>query len=220
MSLSRLPPPEPPVFSGDPLLYAGWLAAFKTLIEGKGIPPRERMHYLRRYLAGPAKEAVEGYFLISSDSAFDEAKAVLEQRYGNPFNVAEAFRNKLEGWPKVHPKDSQALRKFSDSLRQCEAAKKSIGSLRVLDDDRENRKLLMKLPDWLVKRWARIVADWRSKHGEYPPFRRFTEFVYQESEIANDPVTGTFSKDQQALGQTQNVNKMISRPKSLVLGVH
>jgi hypothetical protein len=33
LCLSRLPPPEPPVFSGDPLLYSGWLAAFRTLIK-------------------------------------------------------------------------------------------------------------------------------------------------------------------------------------------
>ena len=30
--------------------------------------------------------------------------------------------------------------------------------LDVLNDDRENRKLLGKLPDWLVTRWARFVS--------------------------------------------------------------
>ncbi|VDI08600.1 Hypothetical predicted protein [Mytilus galloprovincialis] len=33
VNLNRLPPPEPPIFNGDPLKYASWKVAFETLIE-------------------------------------------------------------------------------------------------------------------------------------------------------------------------------------------
>ena len=111
VSLSRLPVPEPTIFNGDPLKFPGW-SSFDTLIDQKGIPSNERIHYLKRYLTGAALEAIEGYFLLSTDDAYVEARMLLEQRYGDPFVIANAFRDKLEEWPKIPPKDGLALRKF------------------------------------------------------------------------------------------------------------
>ena len=160
-SLSRLPPPEPGVFDGDPLKYPSWKAAFHTLIEQKRIPSSEKIHYLKKYLSGSVREVVENYFLLSSENAFDEAKQLLEQRYGDPFVIGNAFRDKLANWPKIQPRDSTELRKFSDFLKQCFTAMDSIKGLSCLDDDRENRKLLHKLPEWVVNRWNRIVVQYK-----------------------------------------------------------
>ena len=189
VSLSRLPVPEPTTFNGDPLKFPGWKSSFDTLIDQKGIPSNERIHYLKRYLTGAALEAIEGYFLLSTDDAYAEARMLLEQRYGDPFVIANAFRDKLEEWPKIPPKDGLALRKFSDFLKQCEKAMETTGSLSILDDSRENRKLLTKLPDWLVARWARVAADWKERGRTFPPFKEFTRFMVKESNIACDPIT-------------------------------
>ena len=43
---SRLPLPEPGIFSGDLLQYPVWIKAFETLIEGRAIEPNERLHFL------------------------------------------------------------------------------------------------------------------------------------------------------------------------------
>ncbi len=88
--------------------------------------------------------------LLSSDEAYEEAKSTLDSRYDDPFVIANAFRDKLEKWPKVSPRDGTGLRKFADFLQQCHIAMQTIGSLSVLNDDRENRKLLTKLPDWMI----------------------------------------------------------------------
>ena len=112
--LSRFPPHEPSVFDGDPLKYPVWKAAFHTLIEQKHIPPSEKIHYLRKYLSGPVREVVENFFLLTSDDAYDEAKRLLEERYGDPFVIGSAFRDRLEKWPKIQAKDSYGLRRFSD----------------------------------------------------------------------------------------------------------
>ncbi|XP_070543711.1 uncharacterized protein [Ptychodera flava] len=103
--------------------------------ELRGVPPLERIHYLKKYLGGPAKEAVGGCFLLRSEQAYEEAKAILNERYGNPFTVTEAFRNKIETWPRISGKDSMALRKFSDFLKQCQVAMKDIPDLAVLNDE-------------------------------------------------------------------------------------
>ena len=119
VSLSRLPPPEPSIFYGDTMRYPGWKAAFQTLIEHQQIPAVERIHYLKKYLGGQVKDAVEGYFLLPPEDAFDEAKKLLEERYGNPFVVGNAFRDKLEKWQRINSRDEAALQRYADFLRQC-----------------------------------------------------------------------------------------------------
>ena len=176
LHVSRIPVPEPPVFSGDPLDYASWKSAFETLIEQKQIPTAERIHYLKRYLGGKARECIEGYFLYSSESSFAEAKELLDKRFGDPYVIQSAFRDKLEGYPKIPSRDSAALRKYSDFLRQCLAASKVIPCMDSLSDVRENKRMQEKLPEWVVRKWARIVA-YHIKVGPFPSFEVFVKFL-------------------------------------------
>ena len=87
----------------------------------------------------------------------------------------------------------------------------NIGYLNVLNDDRENRKLLTKLPDWMVNRWSRIVTQYRDEHRSFPPFAKFVEFLEKEAKIANDPVTSIQSLKPDAInnqrGQLDNGRK-------------
>ena len=189
ISLSRLLPPEPSVFSSDPISYPAWKSSFDTLIDQRGIPPNERIHYLKKYLGGSAREAIEGYFLLSTDDAYDEARLLLEEKYGGSFVVATAFRNKLRDWPNINPRDGLALRRFTDILRQCEKAMATIGNRSILDDSIENRRLLQKLPTYLVTSWGRIVADWEERKKGYSPFKKFTRYLVKEANIACHPVT-------------------------------
>lgn len=202
VNLNRLPSPEPSIFSGEPLIsYPGWKSAFQILIEQRQIPPSERIQYLKRYVSGPVRDAIEGYFLLPSDRAYEEAKKTLDKRYGDPFVISNAFRDKLEKWPEILPRDGTGLRKFPDFLQQCQIAMHTISSLSVLDDDRENRKLLTKLPDWMVSRWGRIVARWKEEKSLFPPFKEFIEFVTKEATIACDPVTSLQSLKEVSDGQ-------------------
>ena len=142
-------------------------------------------------MGGPAREGVENFFLLSSDSAYNDALRLLDERFGDPFVVGSAFRDKIENWPKISSRDHIALQKFSDFLRQCSTAMENIQSLKVLDDDRENRKFIAKLPEWLVHKWARIVFHWKEEVGQFPPFKIFSDFVTREAKIANNPVTAS-----------------------------
>ena len=207
VNLSRLPPPEPNVFSGDPIQYPSWKAAFNMLIDQRNIPPGERIYYLKRYLGGSVRQVVENYFLLSTDDAYDKARALLDERYGDPFIIANAFRNKLESWPKINVKDPNALMKFSDFLKQCLSAMQTITSLNILNDNQENRKMLSKIPDWLVNRWNRYVAQRKEQKAEFPPFKDFVEFIAKEAKIACDPVTSPQSLKGPYSAETERVNK-------------
>ena len=149
-----LPLPEPEIFAGDRLQYPIWVKAFETLIEGRAIKPSERLHFLGKYVKGEAKEVVESFLLLDSEDAYDKAKETLKKRFGDPFAVVTTCRKKLEIWLKIQPNDNTGLRKYADFLVQWEKIMEKIGSLHVLNDDHENRKLAYKLPRWASNRWS------------------------------------------------------------------
>ena len=64
LSWSRLPVPEPGVFSGDILKFPGWITSFNALVDRRSIPADEKLFYLKKYLSGEAREAVEGHFIL------------------------------------------------------------------------------------------------------------------------------------------------------------
>ncbi|KAL5011234.1 hypothetical protein ScPMuIL_011683 [Solemya velum] len=101
---------------------------------------------------------------------------------------------KIQDWPRINGRDSQGLRKYADFLRQCLIAVEHVKELDVLNDCRENRKMLMKLPEWIVQRWSRIVANYSS----YPSFEVFVSFITKEADIACNPITSMgFSRNSQ-----------------------
>ena len=138
INASRLSIPEPAIFTGNPLEYPSWKCSFKTLIETNSIHANNRIHYLKKYLGGEANTAVECTFFVNSNqhTVFLDAKKILDKRYGNPFLISEAIRDRLNKWPKIGPKDSQRLRSFADYLKQCNMAMQNIEGLSIPNDCR------------------------------------------------------------------------------------
>ena len=103
--------------------------------------------------------------------------------------MARAFRDILDNWPRISGRDGEAIGRYSDFLRQGVQAMVSTQCLGVLNDERENHKMLKKFPEWLITRWGRIAANWREQHHTYPPVYEFAKFVEKEATIACDPIT-------------------------------
>lgn len=176
INASRIPVPEPSIFGGDILRYSDWKLSFHTLIDQKNIPENEKIFYLQRYVSGQAKGALDGYFLLGTESAYVAAWKILDERYGNPFSVTKAYRDKLQAWPKITSRDSTELRDFANFLHSCEAAMVHIKSLEILNDCNENRKILSKLPDWLTAGWNRKVIEIEEETNSFPTFSQFVSF--------------------------------------------
>ena len=201
-----LPRPEPEVFTGNPLRYPNWIKSFETFIERKTQNPSERLYYLGKYTTGEAKEAISGLLALDNTGAYSKARKILTDRFGNPFIVADAYRKKLNCWPRILPNDGQGLRKFSDFLQHCNTAMNTIQFLNVLNDPDENQRMVKKLPSHVALRWNRVVDEWlaeddpeehdfvprsgnRAAKTGYPPFAEFCEFMRKEARIACNPVT-------------------------------
>lgn len=219
MNMNRLPVPEPSVFSGDPIKFLDWKMSFMTLIDKKPLPASEKMFYLKNYLAGEALKAVQGFFYRDSENAYLGAWRVLQERYGNPFIIQKAFRDKLARWPKVNASDPFALREFADFLQGCAEAIPHIKGLEILNDCEENHKLLKKLPEWITRKWSRIIVEELDASGNYPDFSCFTEFLNKEARIACNPVTSPLlinskSQDERSLKKARAFNIKVQKGNS------
>ena len=71
-----------------------WEMAFESLIESKVSSSVGRLHFLRKYVSGGAKECLEG-IQPSSPRAYEDARESLKERYGAPFDVYQAYRDML-----------------------------------------------------------------------------------------------------------------------------
>ena len=200
-----LPWPEPEVFNSDLLQYPLWIKSFETFIERKTKDPSERLYYLGKFTADKAKESINGLLPLDSEEAYVEAKRILASRFGNPFLVSNAYRKKINDWPRILPNDGPGLRRFSDFLQHCNTAMHSIKYLGVLNDPEQNQRMLKKLPSYLVSRWSRIVdkcigeeqtdklnleeVPCHAREATYPSFAEFCQFLATEARIACNPVT-------------------------------
>ncbi|XP_070402542.1 uncharacterized protein [Nothobranchius furzeri] len=189
IAANRIPIPEPAVFTGDPLKYTDWKLSFSTLINQKNLPNQEKLFFLRKYVGGAAKRAIEGHFLVGSETAYNAAWNVLEDRFGNPFLIGKAYRDKIHSWHKIGPKETVELREFADFLSSVESAMPYVQGLQVLNDCMENQKIAQKLPDWLSSRWNRAVVTFQDEIGAFPDFKYFVSFLNKEARIACHPVT-------------------------------
>ena len=218
IQLGRYSAPEPSIFSGEPLQYPSWKSGFDLLFDKRNIEDAEKLYIMKRYLAGEAKEAVEGYLLMPTAESYHAARQLLEERYGNPSSVANAFRDKIDNWPKIPTRDGTALRKLSDFLQQCLLAMKFNTSLSILDDERENQKILLKMPDWFLSRWVRVVSEWRSRTGQFPPFSEFAKFIAKEAKIACDQTASMQALARETKPNNQPVVSKVERPPAKLHG--
>lgn len=220
--LRRLPIQEPPIFKGDALSYPLWRSAFALLIERQNIPAEEKLLFLQRYTGGPAGEALSGLFYLRDESAFKRALDILDERYGSALLVARSFREKLEAASSVKVGDGEGLRSFADHLDKCLIASDVIGKLEILQDPTFQRRILDKLPPWLIRSWARKVDAVKEEHGRYPTFAELAAFVKREAKIMLDPVFGVTPKapSQASPLQPSGRQKQVFKTDDQPIGTH
>ncbi|KAF0313402.1 hypothetical protein FJT64_016058 [Amphibalanus amphitrite] len=155
-----------------------WVKAFESFIESRTSSATERLHYLSRYTGGEARTVIEGFLLLRSADAYNQAKKKLYDRYGNDFIVSRTYRKKLKEWPPVRAGDGSGLRRLADYLDSCLAVSHHVSGLESLNDCNQNNEILRKLPKHIVDKWRRVVdkrlfePDAGTQPG-YPPFEEF-----------------------------------------------
>ena len=119
-----LPAKEPPVFSGNAFDDPAFTTAFDSIISGNVQSNRDRL-FLDKYTVQRANEIIKDFLAVNSEDAYTEARKLLDQRFGNPVHVAEAYKSRLRNWPQIEDGDSAGLQAFSDFLFRYQEAVKS-----------------------------------------------------------------------------------------------
>ena len=189
---NHLPVKEPPIFNGNPYEYFSIVSAFDSIISDNVISDKDRLYYLAKYTSGKANDIVKRFLAVNSERGYREARKLLDQRFGNPVYIAEAFKSRLKNWVQIKEGDSAGLQTFSDFLVSCKEAVEAVGSLCELDSNQIFVQIASKLPSYSGIRWCHYAHDAQLKLGFPLRFNDLVKFVKEESDLANDPV---FSPD-------------------------
>ena len=191
-----LPQPEVPVFTGDPIEYCEFVRAFENLVERKTSSPSTRLYYLLQYTSGPVQDLVRSCLTMPDDIGYNEARKLLAERYGQSYNIATAYVDRVINGPPIRAEDGPALQRFSILLTSCRNTLKEIGYLNRLENPDSLRKTVERLPYPLRLKWRELVDAISQKEKRDPNLKDISEFVEARSRVANHPIFGKIQSEQ------------------------
>ena len=104
------------------------------------------LQYLKQYLQGEPKELIKGCLHLNRNSGYMEAKKLLEEKYGDPYKISNAYIKKINEWPYIQSGDELALDRLSIFLGQCRSAMLTLTFLSILNHPHNLQSMVSKLP--------------------------------------------------------------------------
>ena len=187
---NRLPEISIGKFGGDPLSYHAFVRSFDSRIASRTRDYSELFYYFEQHTTGTPKELVRSCLHMPPAASYVEARKLLEQRYGNPFVLAQAYLKKLESWPSIRSDDTHKLDEFVTFLISCRNAMTSASCVRELEYPTSLQVIVSKLPVPLQDRWARTADSLIHQQGKHITFSSLVSFVERENRIAMNPLFG------------------------------
>ena len=186
--MSLLPAQQPSVFSGKHFDYATFISAFESLIECQVSDSKQRLYYLGQFTSADAKESILGLITLNSPDSYDKARKVLKERFGHPYPVAQAYKDKLNAWPPVREGDGMHFQQFADFLVLSEQAMKTLMYMEGLNSEDALKRITLKLPSSVGVRWCHLANKMLKSEERLSMFHDVVKFVTQEASLATDPV--------------------------------
>ena len=184
---SLLPQRSIMAFGGDPLQYVSFTRAFEHEIEGKLSNETDKLFYLDQYTINEPNKLVKSCF--HKPDGYSKAKEMLKKKYGDRYQIAEAYVKKAVEWPVVKADDASALSSLSLFLIECCNVLNDLNYISELDNTQNIKTILLKLPFRLRDRW-RIKVDQIMEGGGIVKFNHLVDFIEKQSRIVSNPVYG------------------------------
>ncbi|XP_072046826.1 uncharacterized protein [Amphiura filiformis] len=146
---------------------------------------------------------------MKDDTGYQEAKKLLQKRFGNVHRTAEAYLSKVRAWPNITNEDSSGLQEMSLFLMECIDTMESLGYTSELHSTANIRLLVGKLPYKMKDRWRQRVDYIEEDVGRPVRFEDFSLFVEKQARIQNNAAFGKIS-DREGNNNYKGAN---SRPK-------
>ena len=179
-------------FGGNPMKYQYFINMFETVVEARVKDPKDRLVLLIEHTYGEAKSVIEMCLYLEASAAYQRAKSLLQENYGNPIKIANMYIEKLRQWPRIFEGDGKGIREFYVFLIKCQGALWDQVYVNELNTSSLLQSLCIKLPQRMQRKWSENVCMILSRAQGRTTFVDLVEFVRKESEVANDP---TFSRE-------------------------
>ncbi|XP_064464097.1 uncharacterized protein LOC135375286 [Ornithodoros turicata] len=143
-------------FRGDFTEWQPFWDEFKANVhDNRNLTKSDKFHYLRSLLLGTAEAAISG--LQTTEAAYDDAIALLTQRFGDRGRLEEQYLGKLRTLPHVKSStDTCGLRKLHDYVQTNICGLRSLGIPTVTYSSMMTQILLAAIPSDIVLEYHRL----------------------------------------------------------------
>ena len=166
MSPSATPLLEPDVFDGNPACYRNFIEAFDALIAFNVPEPKRKLFYLLSYTKGPAHSLVKGCQYMDDALGYLKARKLLQQTFGQKFQIAKACVDSLTNGPMLHVNDKPSLISFSADINSCMNTLKGMNYLHKMDNLDVITKVAKRLPHQWLSGWQAEVDSLIHQKGQ------------------------------------------------------
>ena len=90
--------------------------------------PGHKLYYLGEYTSGFAQKMIIGLLGLQTEDAYKRARKILQDRFGDPYKIYEAYHERLKSWP-ICSKSAE-LQELSDFLVSTQETMKTVRYLR------------------------------------------------------------------------------------------
>ena len=202
--LMNVPKVELSSFSGDSCDYLSFMSIFNETVDKAPLSGQEKLSRLLGYTRDKARVAIDHCSLIGGDRGYEEAKKILQERFGDEYIIATNLIRTMQTGKNVY--SAEDLRLLSDQLHNAALVMKNQNTYSELDSQHNIKKICSRLSGHLNAVWRDRVFCIKRKHGRYPNFDGFVTFMKEKSDEANDPIYGqSFS-----CKQTDSTNRPVT----------
>ena len=182
-SFVSLPRVELCCFDGSLTEYWTFMKQFEYYVEAQTSDPGQRLLQLLHYCKGRAHEAIKECVMLPPVVAYDRARKILKDLYGQPFHIASSLIEGLFNDAKCVSNSSEALSHLAIKMQNCGMALSQMNYEADLNALHTLERIVRGLPANLQTLWAE-QADEIGLKGREPSFFELTEFIAKHSRIA------------------------------------
>jgi hypothetical protein len=159
----RLKPLKVPAFDGDKRKFEEFWEMFRSLVDRSSEPVSLKMARLRQCLSGAALESIRG--LGVSEAEYEEAKQILEAKFGGQRRQLRAYLDDLEKMQPLRATDVQGFQRFTDLVRVTVVKLQAEGKEGELGDGTLYSLLVKKLTGWQLETYTRWMKEHRTERS-------------------------------------------------------
>ena len=190
IDLLSLPKTSLKPFDGDPMQFSEFMNSFDSSVDRSSVDDSLKLNRLLEYCVGRAAKVIKPCALMSPQAGYRRARELLKERFGNQYQISEAWLKKVTGGPAIKATDGTALQDLADDLRCCVESLKALGRYDEIDTRGKMIEVMQKLPLFMQSRWRKEAVSYLERTGGYPGIEHLVCFIDKMAREQNDPIFG------------------------------